>query len=326
MNCFTLLPMETSSENTTQTKKRQILLVTGLSGAGMSTALRGLEDLGYEAIDNLPLFMIDALLEKISDQPVAIGIDCRTRDFCTDFFLKEVEKLKTNPNFETKVLLITCHDLVLQQRFAETRRRHPLAIDRPVLDGIQRERHLIDPLRHCADLVIDTTDIQAHDLRRQVAGNFALDSHHGLLVFVTSFGFKNGTPREADLLFDVRFLDNPHYDPELRPLTGRDKPVADKVASDRDFESFFSNMTQLIEPLLPRYRQEGKSYLTIGIGCTGGRHRSVFTAEQLFEWLDKAGYSVGIQHRDLERQGIFRDSEDENEDLSKKIENRKESA
>jgi UPF0042 nucleotide-binding protein len=192
-------------------------------------------------------------------------------------------------------------DEILQRRFTETRRRHPMAVDRPIADGIHRERELLAPLRNCIDVMIDTSALTNPELRRILSGHFRLDAAPGLSTFVTSFSFRRGVPREADLIFDVRFLTNPHYDPALRPLTGRDRPVADKVASDPDFAQFFERLTALLDPLLPRYRQEGKSYLTIGIGCTGGRHRSVYVAEKLAAWLQSKGVSVGLAHRDLER-------------------------
>ncbi len=282
---------------------RQVLLVTGLSGAGLSTALKGLEDLGWKAVDNLPLSLIMPLLEgpEGKSQPVAIGIDSRTWDFGAARFKDELDRLKSDKNFSVQLLFIDCDDGVLQQRFTETRRRHPLAADRPIADGVARERALLDPLRHEADVTIDTSDLSARDLRRIVAGKFKLDQGHGLLVYVTSFGFRYGLPREADLVFDVRFLDNPHYDLKLRPLTGKDKPVGDKIRDDAGYADFFTRLTAFIEPLLGRYADDGRSYLTIAIGCTGGRHRSVFVAEELFAWLDRKNVSAGIIHRDLER-------------------------
>lgn len=284
--------------------RRRILLVTGMSGAGLSTALKALEDLGHEAVDNLRLSLVSALVaqgDRLRRPPLAIVIDSRTRDFNAEAFLAQLDSLTACPELEVRLLYLECSDEVLQRRFTETRRRHPLATDRPVLDGIQRERGLLAPLRERADVTIDTSTLSIHDLRRILAGHFRMDTETGLQVFVTSFSFRLGVPREADLVFDVRFLVNPHYDPDLRALTGRDAAVAARVMSDPDWPVFFQRLTDLLQPLLPRYNQEGKSYLTIAVGCTGGRHRSVFVAERLAAWLGERGFKVGLNHRDLER-------------------------
>lgn len=284
--------------------RRRVLLATGMSGAGLSVALKALEDLGYESVDNLRLSLVPALIEQgdPSYRPLAIVIDSRTRDFSVSAFLDQVESLKARPDLDVRLLYLDCGDEVLQRRFTETRRRHPLANDRPVPDGIQRERAMLFPLKQRADVAVDTTQLSIHDLRRILSGHFSLDSHPALQVFVTSFSFRLGIPREADLVFDVRFLTNPHWDPNLRPLTGRDAAVAERVEGDPDFPTFFENLTGLLRPLLPRYNQEGKSYLTIAVGCTGGRHRSVFVAERLAQWLKGLDVKVGLSHRDLERQ------------------------
>ena len=210
-----------------------------------------------------------------------------------------LERLKRDDTHRVDFIFMECDTDVLRQRYTETRRRHHLAIDRPVEDGIRRDRQLLEPLRDHADVVVDTSISTIHDLRRQLAERFALDRQPGLSVFVTSFAFRRGLPREADLVFDVRFLDNPHWDPELRDLTGLDKPVQFKVSGDPEFPGFFVRLTALLQPLLPLYSREGKSYLTIAIGCTGGKHRSVFTSELLASWLRDEGYRVGIAHRDL---------------------------
>ncbi|MGR0188583.1 RNase adapter RapZ [Azospirillum aestuarii] len=282
----------------------QLVLVTGMSGAGMSVALKALEDLGYEAVDNLRLSLVPALLEQADPRkrPLALVIDSRTRDFSAHAMLEEVEALKAHAGLDVRLVFLDCGDETLQRRFTETRRRHPLAIDRPVPDGIQLERAMLLPLKQRADVTIDTTQLSIHDLRRILAGNFQIGAQAALQVFVTSFSFRMGLPREADLVFDVRFLMNPHYDPDLRPLTGLDPRVAARVEGDPDFADFFRHLTDLLQPLLPRYNQEGKSYLTIAIGCTGGKHRSVFVAERLAAWLDGLGLKVGISHRELDRQ------------------------
>ncbi|HEY4124810.1 MAG TPA: RNase adapter RapZ, partial [Rhizomicrobium sp.] len=205
------------------------------------------------------------------------------------------------PGLDSKLVFLECTDEALERRFTETRRRHPLALDRPVSDGIKREREMLWKLRDAADHVIDTSLLSLHDLRRQIAGHFRIDNAHGLTLFVTSFSYRHGVPREADLVFDVRFLVNPHWEPKLRPLTGRDAAIAEYIHRDASYKSFMDHLTQLLTPLLPRYREEGKSYLTIAIGCTGGRHRSVLVTEDLATILAAHGYVVGIGHRDLDR-------------------------
>ena len=285
----------------------RLVLVTGMSGAGKSIALKAIEDLGYEAVDNLPLSLLGALVNPAvaARKPLVIGVDIRTRDFGAQPFLDELDALMSRPDLEVKLIFLDCEDDVLRRRYTETRRRHPLAVDRPVTDGIEHERRLISPLRARADLVVDTSHLSLHDLRRTLQGHFALDVESTLAIFVVSFSYRHGIPREADLVFDVRFLANPHYDPALRPLSGTDPAIGAFITADPGFAPFFKSLTGLIEPLLPRFRTEGKSYLTIAVGCTGGQHRSVYVAERLAEWLRARGQRVNIAHRDVPAATLF---------------------
>jgi UPF0042 nucleotide-binding protein len=286
-------------------KTRRFVLVTGLSGAGLSTTLKSLEDLGYEVLDNLPLSLFALLLRESEsrDRPLAIGIDSRTRDFTAEALLTQLAALRGQSGIDVHLLYVEAGDDSLLRRFTETRRRHPLAVDRPVIDGIHKERVVQECLKQAADVVIDTTELSIHDLRRIIAGRFALDRTPDLGVFVVSFSYRGGLPRDADLVFDVRFLRNPHWDPELRPFTGQDPRVAAYIEGDPECEPFMSRLTGFIAPLLPRYRLEGKSYLTIAVGCTGGKHRSVYVAERLALWLKGQGVEVGLSHRGIERSG-----------------------
>jgi UPF0042 nucleotide-binding protein len=271
-----------------------------MSGAGRSTTLKALEDVGYEAIDNLPLHLVATIVHEGGlASPVAIGVDIRTRNFAVQPFLDALARLESDPKLAVTLLFVDCEDEVLRRRFTETRRRHPLAQGRPLTDGIAAERRLVAPLRTRADMTVDTSTLSPQDLRRVVSAQLGLEAAQGMAVFVTSFSYKNGLPREADLVFDVRFLRNPHYDPELKPLTGRDAAVADYVAQDPDFAPFFGGLTRLLKRLLPRYETEGKSYLTIAVGCTGGRHRSVAIAAKLARELRAAGRTVTLSHREL---------------------------
>jgi RNase adapter protein RapZ len=269
----------------------RLVLVTGMSGAGRSTALKALEDLGYEAVDNLPLSFLPSL--SAAGGPVAVGIDVRTRGFAAE------EVVAALPSHVT-VVFLDADDELLRRRYTETRRPHPLAFDRPVIDGIRLERQRVSVLRDRASLVVDTSALSVAELRRILAGHFALDAPAGTAVFVRSFAYRRGLPPDADLVFDVRFLENPHYDPALRPLTGLDPAVGARIAADPGFEGFFQRLTDLLRPLLPRYANEGKTYLTIAIGCTGGRHRSVYVAERLAEWLRRERQRVAVGHRDLD--------------------------
>lgn len=294
--------------NAEKTQPR-VLLVSGVSGAGKSSALKLLEDIGFEAVDNMPLSLIGRLIPGLEgveapepdSQPLAIGVDIRTRDFDATRLLQLLEQFTESSGVHISLLFVDCDDDVLGRRFEETRRRHPLAADRPVIDGIRRERRVMEPLRARADYVIDTTDFALGDLKAQLEHSFGLDSDPGLAIFVTSFSFKRGLPRDADLVFDVRFFKNPHYDNKLRPLTGRDADVQAYIEKDDSFAGFFTHLTGMTGPLLPRYRAEGKSYLTIAFGCTGGRHRSVFIAERFHAWLKENSWRAQIRHRDLDK-------------------------
>lgn len=278
------------------------LAVSGMSGAGRSTALKALEDLGYEVVDNLPLALVDSLLAATPDdpRPFAFGIDSRTRGFDADQLASRLRSLKAAGQ-DIRLFYLDCADDELIRRFSETRRRHPLALDRPASDGIARERELTAPLRRWADLVIDTTDLKAADLRQRIADALGQASDQRLTLTLQSFGFAHGLPQGADLVFDMRFLANPHWDPQLRPLTGEDPRVAAHVAADPGYDPAVSRIADLLLTLLPGYMREGKAYLTIAIGCTGGRHRSVAVARDLHARLAAAGHVAALSHRDLHR-------------------------
>jgi len=280
----------------------RVLIVTGMSGAGKSSVLKALEDQGFEAVDNLPLPLLEALVRPEAGfvRPVAIGVDIRTRDFGVARLGRELSRLRSHDELDVDLVFVDCDDDVLNRRFTETRRRHPLAVDRPLADGIRDERVVLESVREWADQIVDTTTFNLSDLKAELGARFALDRPPGLHIIVTSFSFARGLPRGADLVFDVRFLANPHYENALRPLTGRDAAVADFLSTADGFETFFDNLGALVLPLLPRYEREGKSYLTIAIGCTGGRHRSVYVAERLGETMRDKDWPVSIRHRDID--------------------------
>ena len=289
-----------SASPMTSTERDRLVIVTGLSGAGKTAALKALEDLGYEAFDNLPLSLLNALLDGPRTGPLAVGVDARTRDFRDGSMLRALDRVQARNDIAVELLYLTSDDDVLVRRFTETRRRHPLAEDRPVIDGIRHERRLLEPVRNRANRVIDTTLLTAADLKRLVAMAHTRSEHRGLVLSLVSFAYRRGLPREADLVFDVRFLLNPHYVPSLKPLSGRDAEVGEYIVTDPAFPPFFEQLSALLKGLLPGYRREGKSYLTIAIGCTGGRHRSVYVAERLAETLRAAGQDVAVRHRDCD--------------------------
>ncbi len=285
---------------------RPVVLVSGLSGAGKSSILRMLEDLGFETVDNPPLSVLEEIVLEGGGVPIAAGVDARTRGFDVAGLLALLDRLHHMPNVAPQLLFATADEAVLLRRFSETRRRHPLApggsLGASVADGIAREARLLAPLQDAADAVIDTSDLPLPDLRRLVEQRFRESGGlHGMAVAVVSFAFPRGLPREADLVFDMRFLRNPHYDPSLRPLTGRDEPVAAFIQADSGFVPFWQRMTALLDPLLPRYAAEGKKYLTVALGCTGGKHRSVLLAEMLAAHLAGQGWRVDLSHRELTR-------------------------
>jgi len=276
--------------------EHKIIIVTGLSGAGMSSALKSFEDMGYEAFDNFPLSLVGALASEpgTEDMPLAVGIDTRSRGFDPAMVQQAARDLKA------RLLFITADETVLQKRFTETRRRHPMAKDRPVAAGIKAEQELLHALKREADILIDTTDLSVHDLKRTLEGHFSF-AEKRLAVTLMSFGFRFGLPRAADVVMDVRFLKNPHWVPELKDLSGLDAAVGGYIEEDDGFVPFGDRLKDLLEPLLPRYAAEGKSYLTVAIGCTGGRHRSVYTVERLKPWLEAQGFVSYVTHRDIER-------------------------
>ena len=277
---------------------RRALLVTGMSGAGKSSALRALEDSGFETVDNLPVALLHAVVAA-GDGPLAVGIDVRTRGFDAKQLLDTLAALGKTPGLSMGIVFLDCESDVLGQRFTETRRRHPLADDLPVSVGIDTERLLLGPLREQAELLIDTSRLAPGDLKRILVGQYGGTVRRPLRVFLTSFGYRYGLPRDADLVFDVRFLKNPHYVPELQPQSGMDSEVAAFIARDPALEPFLDRLVNLLAPLLPLYEAEGKSYLTIAIGCTGGQHRSVYVVERLKAWFAGKGTPFDFRHRDV---------------------------
>ena len=283
---------------------QRVVLVTGPSGAGRSTAIHALEDLGYEAIDNLPLSLVPRLLDgPPMGHPLALGIDVRNRDFSATGLIEMIDRMTRLPEVAPEVLYLDCAPEELQRRYAETRRRHPLAPAETPEAGIVREVDLLAPIRVRADVLVDTTGMTPHDLKAEVARIFGGREAERLAVSVHSFSYKRGVPRGLDLMFDCRFLKNPHWVEGLRDRDGRDAEVAAYVAGDGLHEPFISRVVDLLLLLLPAQIEEGKSHLAIGFGCTGGQHRSVAVAETVAKALAEAGWQVSKRHRELERRG-----------------------
>ncbi len=279
-----------------------LVFVTGPSGAGRTTAIRVLEDLGYEGIDNIPLSLVPRLIEGAPlGRPIVLGLDVRNRDFNTTALIELIDGLTRDPRVGLDVLYLDCAPSVLIQRFSETRRRHPLAPDETPAQGIEREIDLLAPIRVRADHLIDTTDLTQHDLKAEIARRFAAGVGGRLSVSVQSFSYKRGIPRGVDMIFDCRFLANPHWQADLRPLDGRDPAVDAFVRADPRFGEFFQRLSELLLFLLPAHLAEGKAHLAIGFGCTGGQHRSVAIAEMVGSALAEAGWPVSKRHRELER-------------------------
>jgi UPF0042 nucleotide-binding protein len=288
----------TNSDPTT----KRVVLVTGPSGAGRSSAIKVLEDLGFEAIDNMPLRLIPALLDDLdAGKSMALGIDPRTRDFSLAAVVDALGLIAQDASVVPELLYLDCATEVLLLRFSETRRRHPLAEGGRLVAGIERELKILGPVRELADILIDTSDLNVHELRTEVEHWFSNGADHRLSVSVQSFSYKRGLPRSVDMVFDCRFLKNPYWEPSLRSATGKEQRVADYIASDSRFVPFLKKVQDLALWLLPAYLDEGKSHLSIAFGCTGGQHRSVAMAENLATTLNTEGWQVSLRHRELDR-------------------------
>lgn len=286
------------------TKPIELVIVTGMSGAGKTVAIQSFEDLGYFTIDNMPPTLLPKFIKLVeqSDETnkVALVVDMRSRLFFNEINAI-LDKIETNERVKVKILFLDATDGELVSRYKETRRSHPLASDGRVLDGITLERELLAPLKSLSQNVVDTTELTPRQLRQVLSEQFSSDDNKSSFrIEVVSFGFKYGLPLDADLVFDVRFLPNPYYKPELRDKTGLDKDVYDYVMGFEESESFYQHLLDLIEPILPGYQKEGKAILTIAVGCTGGQHRSTAFAHRLAEDL-KANWSVNESHRDKDR-------------------------
>ena len=281
--------------------RQRLLLVTGLSGAGKSTALDVLEDLGWETIDNFPVRLLKRVVARPGEEhgKLAIGFDSRTRGFVPADVIALAKELAGRDHLATGFMFIDCADAELERRYNETRRRHPMAQGRPVLDGIAAERELLEPLRRWADIVIDSTALSTNELQAHLREAFGETDRAEMTLTLSSFGFARGMPPLADLVFDMRFLDNPHWVPGLRDLTGRDEAVGAHIEKDPAFADAFARIRDLLLTLLPRYHAQGKSYVHVAFGCTGGRHRSVYTAESMAQALRENGFSPTVRHRNL---------------------------
>ncbi len=284
----------------------KLFLITGLSGAGKSSALKVLEDLSYEAIDNLPVSLLSNVVDMVladneceDRAALAIGIDARTRNFQQDEILKNLAEIRDHDNINLKILYFDSSNEVLAQRFTETRRKHPLAGGQQVMTAITREREMMDVIRAEADFIFDTSGMEIQELRQSLTQKFERKQSEDLSIMISSFAYPRGLPRDADLVFDVRFLRNPHYVDDLKHLSGRDRAIQDYVAQDDRFAEFCDKISDLILFALPEYKREGKSYLNIAFGCTGGHHRSVFIAERMVKILHDNGFEASLSHREL---------------------------
>ena len=292
-------------------ERQRVLLVTGVLGAGKTTALHALEDLGWETIDNFPIRLLERLIDSPDGAPgtgtdpldvhapLAIGFDSRTRGFNPHGIIELVKRLTLRDDLQLTTLYLDCSEEELLRRYNETRRRHPLAADMPVAAGIAAERELMEPLRRWADVVVNTTAFSSNLLAHAIREQFAPESGMEMTVSVSSFGFARGMPPVADFIFDMRFLENPHWDKLLRPQTGKDPAVGAFIRRDPAFADVFARIRDLLLTVLPRFRAHGKAYVNIAFGCTGGRHRSVFMAEEIALALREAGFSPTLLHRNL---------------------------
>jgi len=286
-----------------RSEQGHIVIMSGPAGSGRSTAIGALEDLGFEAIDNLPISFLPRLFAGGPlERPVVIGIDPRNRDFATDRVLKALGEVEAAAGVPPVLVYLDCDANTLVQRYSETRRRHPLSPRETPAVGIERELALLAPLRARADVLIDTRAMTPHDLRAEMGRQFGEgEARNGMAVTLQSFSYKRGIPRGADMVMDVRFLKNPHWNAQLRPKDGRDPAVRAFVETDPAYAPFYERLADLLKFLLPAYRAEGKSYFGLGLGCTGGKHRSVVLVEALAKTLAAEGWPVSIRHRDLER-------------------------
>ena len=288
-----------------------VVLVTGPSGAGRTTAINFLEDAGFEAIDNVPLTLAPRLFEGPSlNRPLALGLDTRNRDFSVIQMMETIEELSSKPSLKVEVLYIDCAVDVLIRRFSETRRRHHLSPDGAALAGIQMDLDLMQPARARANILIDTTTLSPHELRAQITQYFVPQKVKKLAISVQSFSYKRGVPRGVDMMFDCRFLRNPYWDKGLSDQNGLSAAVQAYVSTDKNFLPFRRQVLALAELVIPAHQAEGRSYLSIGFGCTGGKHRSVTMAEKLRKDLQLSGWHVSIRHRELAAQRVQRDDPD----------------
>lgn len=290
-------------KDATSSAPQRLLLVTGKSGAGRSTAINALEDMGYETIDSLPLSLVPRLLSAPLERPLALCVAPSTRDFSLNALIELIDSVSRESNLTPEVLYLECRADVLLRRYSETRRRHPMAPDETPAAGIERETDLLIPIKARADVLIDTSELSPHDLKAELEGWFAVDGGTKLAVSLQSFSYKRGLPRGIDMVFDCRFLRNPYWEPALRGLSGMDEAVRSYVAQDERYGPFFDQVRGLAELLLPAYREEGKAHLSIAFGCTGGQHRSVTMAEHVASALAEAGWQVSTRHREIERVG-----------------------
>ncbi len=289
-------------QDVTDTQEHRLILITGPSGAGRSTAFHALEDLGYEVIDNLPFSLIPRLIDGPPlGRPIALGLDVRNRDFNATAVIELIDRLTRDPRVLLDVLYLDCAPAVLIQRYSQTRRRHPLTEAATPAEGIEREMDLLAPIRVRADHLIDTSEMSPHDLKAEIGHWFDPGEDRRLALSVQSFSYKRGLPRGLDMVFDCRFLTNPYWEPSLRDRDGRDSAVASHIETDPRFAPFFLKLQELVLMLLPAQVEEGKAHLAIGFGCTGGQHRSVAVAEKLAKVLAEAGWQVSKRHRELER-------------------------
>jgi len=279
-----------------------LVIVTGPSGAGRTTALDSLEDLGFEAIDNIPLSLLPLLLSGNQiNHPIALGIDARNRDFSNQNLLEVLRTLNSDVKFKCNLLYLHCSDQILLRRYSETRRRHPMAPKQGAAIGIQREKKLLESLSNNADNLIDTTNMSPHDLKFQIRKIYEQDlMKKPLSITVHSFAYKRGVPTTADMVIDCRFLKNPHWNNTLKELTGEQRLIQEYIRTDEKFEIFMNKIFDLIDFLIPAYESEGKSYFSLSFGCSGGKHRSVFITELVAETLAKKNIQVSKRHLELE--------------------------